>query len=103
MFPTRSQNTSMYWDHYQETPPVSTYLVAFFVGEFYALKTRNVAVYARQSYVFQAEYVAQKSSKMLEAMEYFTGVDYPLPKLDLLAIPDFKAGAMENWGLNTYR
>jgi len=93
----------MYWDHYMETPPISTYLVAFFVGEFYAMKTRNIGIYTHRRYVKQAEYIADKSPKLLEAMEKFTGVDYTLPKLDLLAIPDFAAGAMENWGLNTYR
>uniref|UniRef100_A0A2H8TGD8 Aminopeptidase N n=1 Tax=Melanaphis sacchari TaxID=742174 RepID=A0A2H8TGD8_9HEMI len=100
---TKIQHTNMYWDHYTETPPISTYLVAFFVGEFYAMKTRNIGVYTHKRYVKQAEYIAEKSPKLLEAMENFTGVDYTLPKLDLLAIPDFAAGAMENWGLNTYR
>ncbi|CAH1738623.1 aminopeptidase N-like [Aphis gossypii] len=100
---TKIQNTDMYWDHYMETPPISTYLVAFFVGEFYAMKTRNIGIYTHRRYVKQAEYIADKSPKLLEAMEKFTGVDYTLPKLDLLAIPDFAAGAMENWGLNTYR
>lgn len=93
----------MYWNHFQETPPVSTYLVAFFVGEFYAMKTRTIGIYTHKNYVNQAEYIANKSPMLLEAMENFTGVDYSLPKLDLLAIPDFAAGAMENWGLNTYR
>lgn len=98
-----SQNTNMYWDHFQQTPPISTYLVAFFVGEFYAIKTRTVGVFTREGYVKQAEYIAHTSIKLIEAMENFTGVEYMLPKLDLLAIPDFAAGAMENWGLNTYR
>lgn len=93
----------MYWDHFQETPPVSSYLVAFFVGDFHAIKTQTIGVYARKSYVSQAEYIANKSPMLLRAMEEFTGVKYSLPKLDLLAIPDFAAGAMENWGLNTYR
>lgn len=93
----------MVWDHYQETPPMSTYLVAFFVGEFYAMKTRTIGVYTHESYVDQAEYIASRSPKLIEAMENFTGVEYMLPKLDLLAIPDFSMGAMENWGMNTYR
>lgn len=82
---------------------MSTYLVAFFVGEFYAIKTRYVGVYTHKDYVSQAEYIASKAPKLLEAMENYTGIEYMIPKLDLLAIPDFMAGAMENWGLNTYR
>lgn len=99
----RSPNTHMYWDHFQETPPISTYLVAFFVGEFYAMKTPAVGIYTHRSYVNQADYIASETPKLLDAMENFTGVPYALPKIDLLAIPDFAAGAMENWGMNTYR
>lgn len=93
----------MFWDNFQETPPISTYLVGFFVGEFYAMKTLTTGVYAQKNYINQAVYISNKSPELLKAMENFTGVDYMLPKLDLLAIPDFAAGAMENWGLNTYR
>lgn len=82
---------------------MSTYLVAFFVGDFYVMKTRNVGVYTHESYINQAQYITSKSLRLIEAMENFTGVEYMLPKLDMLAIPDFSAGAMENWGLNTYR
>lgn len=82
---------------------MSTYLVAFFVGEFYAMRKSTLGIYTHASYISQTKYIANKSSYLLEAMENFTGVDYQLPKLDLLAIPDFAAGAMENWGMNTYR
>lgn len=98
-----SHNTNMFWDIFQETPPISTYLVAFFVGEFYAMKSPTVGIYTHKNYVEQAKYIANKSPILLKAMENFTDVDYMLPKIDLLAIPDFAAGAMENWGLNTYR
>ncbi|VVC40910.1 Hypothetical protein CINCED_3A002040 [Cinara cedri] len=100
---SKIQGTNTYWDHFQETPPTSTYLVAFFVGEFYAMKTRTFGVYTHSKYISQAEYIADESPRLIEAMENYTGINYMLPKLDLLAIPDFAAGAMENWGLNTYR
>jgi aminopeptidase N len=41
--------------------------------------------------------------KAINFMEFFTNVDFMLEKLDQIAIPDFASGAMENWGLVTYR
>lgn len=93
----------MFWDHFQETPPISTYLVAFFVGEFYTLKQSKIGVYTHRNSVSQTEYIANKSPILLEAMENYTRVNYTLPKLDFLAIPDFSSSAMENWGLITYK
>lgn len=50
-----------------------------------------------------AEYALNITGSILNYYERFFGVEYPLPKMDMIALPDFNAGAMENWGLITYR
>lgn len=83
---------------------MSTYLAAIYVGDFVAnKKDSNMKVYTHAALVKQTEYVGSEAQKHLDVLSEYTGIEYTLPKMDLLAIPDFKAGAMENWGMNTYR
>ncbi|XP_026820838.1 aminopeptidase N-like [Rhopalosiphum maidis] len=90
--------------YFSETPPMSTYLAAIYVGEFVPDKNNSkITVYTHKGMKEQTEYIATEAPKHLKVLEEYTAIDYMLPKMDLLAIPDFKAGAMENWGLNTYR
>jgi len=90
--------------YFSETPPMSTYLAAIYVGEFVPDKNNSkITVYTHKGMKDQTDYVATEAPKHLKILEEYTGIDYMLPKMDLLAIPDFQAGAMENWGINTYR
>lgn len=97
------------WDKYADTVPMSTYLVAFMVSEFEykeADKTKNnvtFRIWARKDALNQVEFARKIGPKFLEYYENYFDVKYPLPKQDMVAIPDFSAGAMENWGLITYR
>jgi len=95
------ENTTVY---FEETPPMSTYLVAIYVGEFVPNQNNSkITIYTYEGKKNQTEYVATEAPKHLKVLEEYTGINYMLPKMDLLAIPDFRAGAMENWGMNTYR
>ncbi|VIO88592.1 Peptidase family M1 containing protein [Brugia malayi] len=90
------------------TPPMSTYLVAFAVGqlEYIEGKTnRNctVRLYTSPGKKNQGKFSLEVGIKALDWYSKWFGIDYPLPKCDLIAIPDFSMGAMENWGLVTYR
>ena len=94
---------------FESTPRMSTYLLAWVVGPFHSVETTNqhgvkVTSYAalnqpKSSLVFANDTAA----KALDFYDEKFGVKYPLPKLDQVALPDFEAGAMENWGLVTYR
>lgn len=93
---------------FEPTPKMSTYLLAFIVGkfEFIEAKTRSnvkVRVFTTHGKKHQAKFALDTAAKVLEFYEDYFDIKYPLPVLDLIAIPDFAAGAMENWGAVTYR
>ena len=91
--------------NFERTPNMPTYLLAFVVSDFgYKNETGNFHVWAREEAVDQLTYRAEVGPKLLAAMEIFLlDMKYQLPKLDEVSVPDFSAGAMENWGLTTYR
>ncbi|XP_058467773.1 aminopeptidase N [Malaya genurostris] len=91
------------WDVYQQSLPMPTYLVAFVVCDFVNLTSNNFAVWARSDAIISSQYALDIGPKILKYLEEFFDIEYPLPKMDMIALPDFSAGAMENWGLITYR
>jgi len=93
---------------FSPTPKMSTYLLAFIVGEFEHIETYTkegvlVRVFTTPGKKHQAEFALECASKILSFYNEYFDIPYPLPVLDLIAIPDFSAGAMENWGAITYR
>jgi puromycin-sensitive aminopeptidase len=93
---------------YATTPIMSTYLLAFVVGEYDFLETTDddgvlVRVYTPLGKAEQGRFALEVAAKTLPFYNKYFRIAYPLPKLDLIAIADFSAGAMENWGLITYR
>lgn len=92
---------------FARTPVMSTYLVYLGVGEFEYLSGRAgrtaVRVVATKGNRAKAKFALGLAKRLLGAYESYFGIRYPLPKLDLIAVPDFAAGAMENWGAITFR
>ena len=91
-----------------ETPIMSTYLLAFVVGDLVSVEAdaaggTKIGVWTTRGKENQAEFALDTSVKLLGYFNDYFGIPYPLPKLDHIAIPDFAAGAMENWGCITYR
>lgn len=89
------------------SPPMSTYLVAFIIGDLKYIETNDfrvpVRVYATAGSEHLGKYSLDLAAKTLKFYEETFDSKFPLPKMDMVAIPDFSAGAMENWGLITYR
>ncbi|CAB3239507.1 unnamed protein product [Arctia plantaginis] len=91
------------WDHYAESLPMSTYLVAFTVTDFKNMTNDNFSVWARSKALPSAAFALEIGPKILKFLEEYYKIKFPLPKIDMIALPDFKNGAMENWGLLTFR
>lgn len=98
---------------------MSTYLIACLVSEFSFRQARpvirkdsdnqstqnvtDIRIWARADAIDQVDLAVKVTPNMLEFLEEYFQVSFPLPKIDLVGLPDFSSGAMENWGLVTYR
>jgi len=99
------------------SPKMSTYLLAFIIGEFECIEgiTRpkglsgqakegiQVRVFTTKGKVHQAKFALDVAIKSLEFFTEYFDIPYPMLNLDLIAIPDFEAAGMENWGAVTFR
>jgi len=92
---------------YAPTPPMSAYLLYLGVGPFDKLSVPgerwSVTVAASPGRASAGRYAAERATELIAAYEDYYGVPYPLPKLDLVALENFWAGGMENWGAIAFR
>jgi len=92
---------------FARTPIMSTYLVYLGAGEFEFLSSRQGNVQYRivttKGNSEKGRFALSLCKRLVTSYEQYFGIKYPLPKLDLIAVPDFASGAMENWGAITFR
>ncbi|XP_021693431.1 glutamyl aminopeptidase isoform X3 [Aedes aegypti] len=106
--PTAGLNTTVF----NPSVPMSTYLVVFIVSDFEYDAVRitpslgerfELRVYTTPFQIQNARFARNTAEKIINHYIDYFNIEYPLPKLDMAAIPDFVSGAMETWGLVTYR
>eukprot|EP00301_Raphidiophrys_heterophryoidea_P001612 c10773_g1_i1.p1 GENE.c10773_g1_i1~~c10773_g1_i1.p1 ORF type:complete len:861 (-),score=248.09 c10773_g1_i1:59-2641(-) len=93
---------------FNRTPKMSTYLLAFTVGELESIESHTnsgvvVRVWTPPGFKEEGEFSLSVATQTLDFFTTYFDIPYPLPKMDMVAVPDFAAGAMENWGLVLYR
>uniref|UniRef100_A0A8C1PXS2 Aminopeptidase n=1 Tax=Cyprinus carpio TaxID=7962 RepID=A0A8C1PXS2_CYPCA len=93
---------------FKPTEKMSTYLLAFVISEFTKIQSSektNIRIWGRKEAIEsgQGDYALNVTFPILKYFENYYNTTYPLSKSDQVALPDFAAGAMENWGLVTYR
>lgn len=90
---------------FEETPKMSTYLIALVISDFTSVKdgVEKYEVWARQNAVENGKFALSLMKPLVGYYEGILHISYHLRKLDMVALPDFVSGAMENWGLLTYK
>eukprot|EP01083_Nonionella_stella_P223867 797368_1 len=93
---------------FDKTPKMSTYLLAWVIGAFEYIEAKTsrdiiMRIYTSMGNKDKAKYALKCAVACLDFYEKYFDIEYPLPKCDMIALADFAAGAMENWGLITYR
>lgn len=105
---SRFESNGLVTVKFRKSPIMSTYLIAWVIGEMDYVETRNadnilVRVYTVKGDSEQGKFALKVAADTLAYFTRYFDQPYPLPKMDMVAVPDFSAGAMENWGLVTYR
>lgn len=80
------------WDEYEESVPMSTYLLAFVVVDFEHRSSGRFSVWTRADAINSASYALEIGPKVLNFYEKYFNISYPLPKVDMISLPDFTAG-----------
>ena len=94
---------------FEKTPRMSSYLLAFVIGELHKKSARTKSGVEVNIWATPAQnentldFALDIATRSIDFYDEYFGVKYPLPKSDHVALPDFSSGAMENWGLITYR
>lgn len=94
---------------FEKTPRMSSYLLAFVIGELHKKSARTKSGVEVNVWSTPAQnentldFALDIATRSIDFYDEYFGVKYPLPKSDHVALPDFSSGAMENWGLITYR
>ena len=93
---------------FDRSPIMSTYLLAFIVGDMACIQKESqsgtlMRIWTTKGKEDQGQFALETSLRLLDYYNEYFGIPFPLPKLDHIALPDFAAGAMENWGAITYR
>ena len=94
---------------FEKTPRMSSYLLAFVIGELHKKTARTKSGVEVNAWATPAQnentldFALDIAARSIDFYDEYFGVKYPLPKSDHVALPDFSSGAMENWGLITYR
>ena len=103
------ENSNSLTTTFEKTPRMSSYLLAFVIGELHkksALTKSGVEVNVWATPAQNEntlDFALDIATRSIDFYDEYFGVKYPLPKSDHIALPDFSSGAMENWGLITYR
>ncbi|EDS41192.1 aminopeptidase N [Culex quinquefasciatus] len=90
---------------FQRTPVMSVYLMAFMISDFEYREEGTQRIFARPNAIDETEFALAAGVATLQAFDEYTGIPYStyMPKMDQVAVTDFSAGAMENWGLCKYQ
>jgi puromycin-sensitive aminopeptidase len=102
---TKGQQTTTV---FETTPIMSTYLVAFVTGDLKYKEAKSasgitIRTYATPQQIHNTDFALDVAVKAMDFYEDYYDVPFPLVKCDFVALPDFASGAMENWGLITFR